>query len=61
MEMLVTNVWIAGHLSGNAYISLQTLKFLNGFILFNIGPIKTKLKDFVKISVLFLNMGVLCC
>ena len=51
---------IAGHLSGNPYISLQILKFLNGCILFNIGPINTKLKDFVKLSVLFLNIWVLC-
>ena len=48
LNNLVTNVWIAGHLSGNPYISLQILKFLNGCILFNIGPINTKLKDFVK-------------
>ena len=26
------------HLSGNPYISLQILKFMNGCILFNIGP-----------------------
>ena len=39
LQNLVTNVWIAGHLSGNPYISLQILKFLNGYILFNIGPI----------------------
>ena len=50
LKNLVTNVWIAGHLSGNPYISLQILKFLNGCILFNIGPINTKLKDFVKLS-----------
>ena len=55
LQNLVTNAWIAGHLSGNPYISLQILKFLNGCILFNIGPINTKLKDFVKLSVLFLN------
>ena len=30
LKNLVTNVWIAGHLSGNPYISLQILKFLNG-------------------------------
>ena len=64
-----TNVWIVGHLSGNhtfcgplsgnPYISLQILKFLNGCILFNIGPINTKLKDFGKLGVLFLNdMGL---
>ena len=47
--------------SGNPYISLQILKFLNGCILFNIGLINTKLKDFVKLSVLFLNIWVLCC
>ena len=58
---LVRNVWIAGHLSGNPYISLQILKFLNGCILFNIGPINTKLMDFVKLGVLFLNIWVLCC
>ena len=56
LQNLVTNVWIAGHLSGNPYISLQILKFLNGRILFNIGPINTKLKDFVKLGVLFLNI-----
>ena len=62
LENLVANVWIAGHLSGNPYISLQILKFLNGCILFNIGSINTKLKDFVKLSVLFLNTPrVLCC
>ena len=44
------------HLSGNRYISLQILKILNGCILFNIGPINTKLKDFVKFGVLFLNI-----
>ena len=54
---IVTNVWIAGHLSGNPYISLQILKFLNGCILFNLGPINTKLKDFVKLSVLFLHVN----
>ena len=43
------------------YISLQILKFLNGCILFNIGPINTKLKEFVKLGVLFLNIWVLCC
>ena len=58
---LVTNVWIAGHLFGNPYISLQILKFLNGCIFFNIGPINTKLKYFVKLSVLFQNISVLCC
>ena len=55
-KSLVTNVWIAGHLSGNPYISLQILKILNGFNLFNIGPINTKLKDFVKLGVFFLNI-----
>ncbi len=29
LKNLVTNVWIAGHLSGKPYISLQILKFLN--------------------------------
>ena len=53
---LVTNVLIAGHLSGNPFISLEIFKFLNGCILFNIGPINTKLKDFVKLGVLFLNI-----
>ena len=43
LQNLVTNVWIAGHLSGNPYISLQILKFLNGCIFFNIGPINTTL------------------
>ena len=52
LQNLVTNVWIAGHLSGNPYISLQIL---------NIGPITTKFKDFVKLGVLFLNLWVLCC
>ena len=61
LQNLVTNVWIAGHLSGNPYISLQILKFLNGRILFNIGPISTKLKDFVKLGVLFLNIWALRC
>ena len=59
LKNLVTNVWIAGHLSENPYlinISLQILKFSNGCILFNIGPINTKLKDFVKLGVLFLNI-----
>ena len=51
----------SGHLSGKPYISLQILKFLNGCILFNIGPINTKLKDFVKLGVLFPNIWVLCC
>ena len=56
---LVTNVCMytfCGHLSGNPYISLQILKILNGCILFNIGPINTKLKDFVKLGILFLNI-----
>ena len=57
LKKLITNVWIAGH----PYISLQILKFLDDCILFNIGPINTKLKDFVKLSVLFLNIWVLCC
>ena len=61
IKNLPTNVWIAGHLSGNPYISLQIFKFLNGCILFNIGPINTKVKDFVKLGVLFLNIWVLCC
>ena len=61
LQNLVTNVWIAGHLSGNPYISLQILKFLNGRILFNIGPISTKLKDFVNLGVLFLNIWALRC
>ena len=56
LKNLVANVWIAGHLSGNPYISLQILKFLNGFILFNIGPINTKLEDFVKRGKIFLNI-----
>ena len=58
LKNLVTNVWIVGHLSGKPYISLQILKFLNGCILFNIGPINTKLKDVVKLGVLFLNIWV---
>ena len=37
LENLVTNVWIAGHLSGNPYISLQILKFLNEFLFIH-GP-----------------------
>ena len=36
------------------------LKFLNGCISFNIGPNPTKLEDFVKLSVFFLAVGVLC-
>ena len=45
LQNLVTNVWIAGHFSGNPYISLQILKFLNGCILF-LGLVRTfKLKD----------------
>ena len=43
-------------LSGKPFISLQSLKFLNRCILFNIGPINTKLQDFVKLRVLFLNI-----
>ena len=35
-------------------------KILNRCILFNIGPINTKLEDFVKLGVLFLNIWVLC-
>ena len=61
LQNLLTNVWIAGHLSENPYISWQILKFLNGCILFNIGPINTKRKDFVKLGVLFLNIWVLYC
>ena len=39
------NVWIpSGQVSGNPY---------NGFILFNVGSIDTKLEDFVKHDVLF--------
>ena len=61
LKNLVINVWIARHLSGNPYISLQILKFFNDYIVFNISPINTKLKDFVKLGVLFLNIWVLCC
>ena len=61
LQNLLTNVWIAGHLSGNPYISLQILKFLNGCILFNIGPINSKGRNFVKLDVLFLNIWVLWC
>ena len=35
-------------------------KILSGCILFSIDPINTKLEDFVKLGVLFLNIGVLC-
>ena len=48
--------WIAGHLSGNPLISSQILDFLNGCILFNIGPADKKLEGFVKIVMLFLNL-----
>ena len=58
LKNLVTNVW---NLSGNPYISLQIFKFLNGCILFNIGPISTKVEDCLKLGVLFLNILVLCC
>ena len=61
LKNLLTNVGIAGHLSGNPYISYQILEFLNGYILFSIGPINTKLADFVKLDVLFQNIWVLCC
>ena len=44
LRNLVTNVWIVGYLSGNPYISLRILKCLNDCILFNIGPINTKLR-----------------
>ena len=53
LKNLLTNVW--------SLEILQILKFLNGCILFNIGPINTKLKDFVKLGVLFLNIWVFCC
>ena len=36
----------------NAWISGQV---------FNIGPIDTKLKDFVKLDVFFQNIWILCC
>ena len=58
LKNLVTNVWIAGQVSGNPYISSQICKFLNGCILSTIGPINTKLKDFVKLCVLFLTIWV---
>ena len=57
LKNLITNVSIAGHL--NPYISYQILEFLNGCILFSIGPINTKLEDFVKLDVLFQNIWVL--
>ena len=43
LKNLLTNVWIAEHLSGSPYISKQILEFLNGSILFIIGPINMKL------------------
>ena len=43
-------------MSINPYISWQILEFLNGCILFDIAPINTKLEDFVKPVVLFLNI-----
>ena len=55
--LLSGHILFDGHLSGIPYIFLQILKFLNGYI----GLINTKLKDFVKLSVLFLNIWVLCC
>ena len=51
LQDLLRNVWIFG----------QIFKFLNGYILFNIGPIDMKLEDFVKLGVLFLNIWVFCC
>ena len=59
LKNLQTNLWIAGHLLGNVRKSinlLANLDFLNGCILFNIGPINTKLDDFEKLVVLFLNI-----
>ena len=44
--------------SGNPYISY---KFSSSRILFNIGPINTKLQIFHILNVLFLTMWVLCC
>ena len=54
LQNLLRNVWTSGQVSGNPYI----FKFLNGCILFNIGPIDTKLEDFVKLDVLFQNIWV---
>ena len=31
LKSLLTNVWIAGHLSGNPFISLQILKWPSGY------------------------------
>ena len=59
LKNLLANLWIAGHLSGNVRKSIHLLakfRLLNGCILFNVGPISTKLDDFVKLVVLFLNI-----
>ena len=42
----------------HTFVTNFLVKFLDGCILINIGPINTKLKDFVKLSVLFLNIWV---
>lgn len=35
--------------------------FMNGFNSFNVGPIKTKLEDFVNPGFIFLTLWVSCC
>ena len=49
---------ISGHLFRTS-VRQSISKFLNGCILFNIGPIDTKLEDFVKLGMLFQNVWVL--
>ena len=61
LQNLQRNVWISGQVSGNPAIHTFVTKFLNDCILFNIGAINTKLKHFVKLGVLFLNIWMLCC
>ena len=56
LKKLLKNVWMARHLS----FLTKFFTILNGCILFNIGPINKKLDDFVKLGMLFLNIGVLC-
>ena len=51
---------IVRHVRLSIHFLVNFLKFLNGCVLFNIGPNRTKLEDFLKLDVLFLAVGVLC-
>ena len=47
--------------SGRLYIAYEILEFLNGCILFDMGPINTKLENVANLNVFFLTMWDSCC